>query len=306
MRTRERDVDPLVNLAELSEMELLILKRMREFTIGEHRSLFHGTGFDLVGLRAWQPGDLPNAIDWPQTTLTNFSPVLVRDFEQPSTATVIAVADRSLSTRCGAGETSIATVIARAIGMIGMSAVFFQDMFGVITFEAGFQQLGAVTPRIGKNHVIRCLDAYQYGRNLQDVRRADSLSETIAGVMRKTSLVPVISDFLFDDRDEILRELNELNSYHDVFLVLVDSAFAFQLPPTPSGWIDTFDVESGRTRVLSRRAAKTLAAQASQWQDEVERTANSLDLDVLRVSGNEQQTAVAISEFITARRVRKA
>ena len=51
MRTREQEVEPLINLSEITEVELLILKRMREFTIGEHSSMFHGTGFDFVGLR---------------------------------------------------------------------------------------------------------------------------------------------------------------------------------------------------------------------------------------------------------------
>ena len=44
MRTRETDVEPFVNLSELTEIELLIMRRMREFTIGEHRSLFTGSG----------------------------------------------------------------------------------------------------------------------------------------------------------------------------------------------------------------------------------------------------------------------
>ena len=135
---------------------------MREFTIGEHRSLFHGSGFDFVGLRDWQPGDRMSNIDWPQSTLTNFSPMVVREFEQRSTATVIAVADASLSTRCGIDGIPIAAAIARTIGTIGMSAVFFQDMFGLITFDAKFEQLAAIRPRIGKNQVIHCLDAYQF------------------------------------------------------------------------------------------------------------------------------------------------
>src|SRR5256885_16783195 len=100
MRTRETDVEPFVSLSELAEIELLILRRMREYTIGEHRSVFHGTGFDYVGLRDWQAGDRMSQIDWPQSTLKNFSPMVVRDFEQPSTATVVVGADRSLSTRC--------------------------------------------------------------------------------------------------------------------------------------------------------------------------------------------------------------
>ena len=285
MRTRETDVEPFVNLAELTEIELLILKRMREFTIGEHRSVFHGHGFDLVGLRDWHPGDRLNQVDWPQSSLTNFSPIVVRDFQQPSTAAVIAVADGSLSTRCGIDGVPIAAAIARAIGTIGMSAVFFQDMFGLITFGPNFEQLAAVRPRIGKNQ--------------------ESLSMTLAGFMRKTSLVPVISDFLFDNPGEILNELAELNSTHDVFVVLIDSAFAFELPPVSAGWIEAFDVETGRARVMSRRSMRALAERTREWQTQVAKLAKDRDLDVLRIGVDELETAVALGEFIAERRLRK-
>ena len=43
-------------------------------------------------------------------------------------------------------------------------------------------------------------------------------------------------------------ELAQLNAMHDVFLVMVDSAFAFELPPVSAGWIETFDVETGSTQ----------------------------------------------------------
>ncbi len=81
------DRESLVNLADITEIELLILRRMKGVTIGEHRSRSQGSGFDLVGLRDWQAGDRPSAIDWAQSSLMNFSPVMVREFEQPSTAT---------------------------------------------------------------------------------------------------------------------------------------------------------------------------------------------------------------------------
>jgi uncharacterized protein (DUF58 family) len=305
MRTREQDVEPFVNLSELTEIELLILRRMREFTIGEHRSLFRGSGFDFVGLRDWQAGDRMSNIDWPQSTLTNFSPMVVREFEQRSTATVIAVADGSLSTRCGIDGVPIAAAIARAIGTIGMSAVFFQDMFGLITFDAGFEQLTAVRPRIGKNQVIHCLDAYQFQEGLQPLKSADTLSMTLAGFMRKTSMVPVISDFLFDDAAEVMRELGHLNSAHDVFIVLIDSAFAFELPPVSAGWIEAFDVETGRARVLSRGSLRALSKRTRSWQDEVARMAKAQDLDVLRIGIDERETAIALGEFIAERRLRK-
>ena len=230
---------------------------------------------------------------------------MVRDFQQPSTAAVIAVADGSLSTRCGIDGVPIAAAIARAIGTIGMSAVFFQDMFGLITFGPNFEQLAAVRPRIGKNQVIHCLEAYQFETGLQPLRRAESLSMTLAGFMRKTSLVPVISDFLFDNPGEILNELAELNSTHDVFVVLIDSAFAFELPPVSAGWIEAFDVETGRARVMSRRSMRALAERTRQWQTQVAKLAKDRDLDVLRIGVDELETAVALGEFIAERRLRK-
>ncbi|HJZ74141.1 MAG TPA: DUF58 domain-containing protein [Vicinamibacterales bacterium] len=306
MRTREQDVEPFVNLSELTEIELLIMRRMREFTIGEHRSLFHGSGFDFVGLRDWQAGDRMSQIDWAQSTLTNFSPMVVRDYEQRSTASVVAIADNSLSTRCGIDGIPIAAAIARTIGTIGMSAVFFQDLFGLITFDAKFEQLAAIRPRIGKNQVIHCLDAYQFGEGVMPLKRADSLSMSLAGFMRKTSMVPVISDFLFDEASSVMRELAQLNSMHDVFIVLIDSAFAFELPPVSAGWIEAFDVETGKSKVMSRRALRTLSGRTRAWQDEVARLAKDNDLDVLRIGVDEVQTAIALSEFIAERRLRKA
>src|SRR5688572_19351302 len=214
---------PYVSLADITEIELLILKRMRDVTIGEHRSSSHGSGFDFLGLRDWQPGYRPSPLHWAQSSLTNFSPLVVRQFAQPRTAALAAIADVSLSTRCGLQSTIIAAVIARAIATIGMSAVFFQDPFGLITFDEGFEHLAGIRPRTGKGHVVHCLDAFQFQRGLQPVRRMGTVGTTLAGYVRTRSLLPVVSDFLFDDVQGVMRELTLLNATHDVFLVLIDS-----------------------------------------------------------------------------------
>ena len=313
--TKDHEKTPFVNLGDITEVELLILKRMKEFTMGEHSSLFYGSGFDFVGLRDWQSGDRFSSIDWPQSTLTNFSPLIVREYEQPTTAAVVAVADASLSTRCGIDGVPIAAAIARALATFGMSAVFFQDMFGLLTFtptpprrakDPVSWHLEAVRPRIGKNHVIHCLDAYQFQQGLQEVKQSDSISRSIAGFMRKTSLVPVISDFLFDRPGDVIAELAHLNSTHDVFLVLIDASFAFDLPKVSAGWIDAFDVETGRTRVMSRKALQGLAGRVREWQAGVERQAKAADLDVLRLSLDQTQCVIQLTEFVIERRLRKS
>lgn len=315
MRTRTQDVAPFVNLSEITEIELVILKRMREFTLGDHRSLFHGTGFDFVGLREWEVGDRFENIDWAQSTLTNFSPMVVRDFEQPSTAGVVAVADHSRSTRCGVMDRSgragqqdrlIAHAVARAIATIGMSAVFCQDSFGLVTFHGDFERLQAVRPRIGKGQVIHCLDAYQFERGLEALHASGSLSQTLAGFLRRTSLVPVISDFLFDEPARVLRELRQLGGGHDVFLVMIDAAFAYDLPPVSAGWVEAYDVETGRPRLMSRGTVRRMADRVRQWQDEVAARARDEGLDVLRIDLDDQKSDIALAAFAVERRLRKA
>jgi len=305
VRTREQEVEPLINLSEVTEVELLILNRMREFTPGEHSSLFHGAGFNFVGLRDWQAGDRFESIDWAQSSLTNFSPLIVREFEQPTTSGVIIAADRSASTRCGMDGVPIALTIARAIATIGMSAVFFQDSIGLITFDARTGRLGAVRPRIGKGQVIHCLEAYDEGRGLQDLKVAGSLSATLIGFSRKTSLVPVVSDFLFEDPGGLINELSLANNVHDVFVVLVDAAYAFELPAMSAGWVETFDVESGTTRMLSRREARTLQARVQVWQDDVAAMARKQDLDVLRLGRDQTKFDIALLEWVQERRLRR-
>jgi uncharacterized protein (DUF58 family) len=305
MRTREQEVEPLINLSEITEVELRILKRMREFTIGEHPSRFHGSGFDFVGLRDWQAGDRFESIDWPQSSLTNFSPMIVREFEQPSTSSVVIVADRSLSTRCGIDGVPLAATIARAIATIGMSAVFFQDSVGLITFGEDFEHLEGVRPRIGKGQVIQCLHAYQHGEGLQELRSAGDLAATLLGFLRKTSLVPVVSDFLFENVDALFADLVHVNSLHDVFVAMVDAAFAFELPDVSAGWIEAFDVETGRSRVMSRRELMQMAPRVREWQDDVARRAKDAGFDVLRLSQDPNQFDVALLEWVAERRLRR-
>ena len=105
-----------------------------------------------------------------------------------------------------------------------------------------------------------CLDLYQqFKASRRRAARRQDVTTTIEGHLRKTSLVPVISDFLLPDATRVIRELSLLNGVHDVFLMMADVRFAYQLPPASAGWIETFDVETGGTRIVSRREFARMA-----------------------------------------------
>ena len=295
----------LVNLREIAEIELFIMKRMKEFTLGDHASVFKGGGFNFVGTREWEPGDRMSSIDWAQSSMTNFSPLITRDFEQDSNATIVAVADASMSTRCGVHGVPIAAAIARAVAAAGLSAMFFQDLFGLVTFDDRFEQLAVARPKIGRSHLLYCLDLYQNRRTPDPGEDRRDIIVAIESQLRKSSLVPVISDFLFADAVRVVRELALLNAVHDVFLLMADVRFAYELPAVADGWIEVYDIESGRPRVLSRRELRRLAARVVEWQDAIERQSRDAGLDVVRVGLDRWQMETALVEFTAERRLRK-
>jgi len=298
---------PLVNLSEIAEIELFILKRMKEYTLGDHASMFKGAGFNFVGVRDWEPGDRVSSIDWAQSSLNNFSPLVTREFEQDSNATIVAVADASMSTRCGVNGVPIAAAIARSVAAVGLSAVFFQDQFGLITFDDQFRQMAAARPRIGKPHVIYCVNLYQQFKTAEVAGSGagQDVTSTIEGHLRKTSMVPVISDFLLPDVERVIKELSHVSGMHDVFLLMADVRFAYRLPRASAGWIETFDVETGATRVVSRREFARMGARIEEWQAHVARLARDNDLDIVRVGLDRWEMETTLIEFARERKLRK-
>jgi hypothetical protein len=117
--------------------------------------------------------------------------------------------------------------------------------------------------------------------------------------------VPVISDFLFSDAERVMSELSRLNAVHDVFLIMVDVRFAYDLPDIGAGWIEIVDVETGTTRILSRRELRLLAVRIEEWQDHLQRLARDVDLDMVRVGLDRWEMETALVNLFTERRLRK-
>ena len=115
----------------------------------------------------------------------------------------------------------------------------------------------------------------------------------------------MISDFIFQDAERVVHELALLNAVHDVFLLMADVRFAYELPHLSDGWVEAFDVETGRTRVLSRREFSKLAGRVQQWQDRVAQQARDAGLDVVRVGLDRWEMETALVEFTAERRLRK-
>jgi hypothetical protein len=64
-------------------------------------------------------------------------------------------------------------------------------------------------------------------------------------------------------------------------------------------------VETGRTRILSRRELGKLADRIEEWQEEIQRLARDADLDIVRVGLDRWEMETVLVEFVAERRLRK-
>ena len=69
--------------------------------------------------------------------------------------------------------------------------------------------------------------------------------------------------------------------------------------------MSAFDVETGQSRLVSRRELRAMATRVKSWQDDLERRAHDADLDVLRLDVDPDKSLPALLEFVTVRRLRK-
>jgi uncharacterized protein (DUF58 family) len=294
----------LINPSDVTELETFLLRRVREHTSGDHASVYAGSGFDPAGLRDWEPGDAMSAVDWAQSSLNNFSPLVTRQLEQDSTATVMVAADASLSTHCGPLGAPIRTTILRCLAVLGLSAAFCQDRFGLVVFDDECLPIETLRPRSGKAHAIHCLSLYAQCSESMEAGRGD-LMEQVEAYLRSASFVVLITDCLMADFDALLERFAGLTGEHDVLLVAVDATPAFAVPRVNAGWMEIYDVETGQTRIVSRAEAVRMAERIDEWQQATMREARMRGLDVVRVGGGRWELEEALMACFSRRRLQK-
>lgn len=287
--------------ADIDEIAINILSRVKELTFGEHKSIFTGLGFDFSGLREWQPGDRQVSVDWAHSTHTGFSPLIVRECTEERSVDVWVVADNSLSVRCGLNGETLGNIVSRAIAVIGLSGVVFQDRIGLIAFDR--DNYLVEPPKGGKKQVHRLLDLYRQPQASYLIPMGkDSIAEVISGNLRRTSMIVVVSDFLFPEAEPAIKELTDIRSGHDIFLVMVDASFPFEVGAFSDGWINGVDIETGEARLLSGSEFKKLGQRVKSYQKELELFSEKHGLEMVNTGKNKDDLAETLAEFFLARR----
>ena len=237
----EAPVLPATLLASMRRLELRARRLVATELAGEYRSVFRGFGIEFAEAREYVPGDDVRLIDW-NVTARMGSP-WVKEYTEERELHVVCAVDISASQLAGRPEQGRRAAAAEVCALLTLSAANSQDRAGLLTFAGAPERF--VPPEKGTRHALRIvrevLDHPPPGSSGTSIAAA---CEYLGRVLRRRSLVFLISDFLDDG---YVRALRDLAQRHEVIAVSLVDALDEALPD--AGLIEIAGIE-GTGRIL--------------------------------------------------------
>jgi len=245
-------------LAEIRKLHFYTKHLVTEGVTGQYRSAFRGRGMEFEEVREYHPGDDVRSIDWKVTARTN-SPY-VKLFREERELTVMIAVDVSASTFTGTRSRLREGVIAQIGAALTLMALNNNDKVGLVTFSDQLESYHP--PRKGKNAVWRILQEVLGTSETRPKTNLTSLFEFLNGVLKRHTIVFILSDF-FDSGFE--KPLAALSKRHDVTAIIVRDPADIALPQV--GFLRVSDPETGKQFLIdtnNRRVQESFKEQATR------------------------------------------
>ena len=174
-------------------------------------------------VREYQYGDDIRSIDWNVTA--RFNHPYVKVFEEERELTVILLVDVSASKIFGTQSQLKKDLITELSAVLSFSAIQNNDKIGVILFSDKIEKF--IPPKKGKTHILRII------RELINFTPEDKKTNITEGlryltsVIKKRSIVFLISDFLDENFEDALKIANRR---HDLVALKVSDKREGELP----------------------------------------------------------------------------
>ena len=228
-------------LKKVRRLEITTRGMVNDVFSGEYHSVFKGRGMEFSEVREYQVGDDIRTIDWNVTA--RYGHPYVKVFEEERELTVMLLVDASSSGEFGTFERMKGEIAVEICALLAFSAIKNNDKVGLIIFTDKVEKF--VPPRKGKSHVLRVLRELLYFRPEDRKTDIGAALEYLSRVIRRRSVVFLVSDFISKDFEKPLRIANKK---HDIVGVHVVDPREMELPRV--GFIELEDAETGEQILL--------------------------------------------------------
>ena len=234
-------------LKKIRRIEISTNRLVNNIFAGEYESVFKGQGMEFEEVREYQPGDEIRTIDW-NVTARMGQPYIKKYVEERELVMMLLV-DTSASADFGTHQQTKAEIAAEISALLAFSAIKNSDKVVLICFTDDVELF--VPPRQGVKHVLRVVREILYFAPHQRGTNISAALEYVDRVIRRKSVVFLISDF----RDQgYEKRLQVTSKRHDLIAITLQDMREEILPNV--GLIELEDAETGEVVVLDTRDAK--------------------------------------------------
>ena len=228
-------------LRGVRQIEIRANRAVNDILAGQYESVFKGRGMEFDEVREYQLGDDVRAIDWNVTARMGHP--FIKKYVEERELTVMLMVDLSRSGAFGTVRQLKNEVAAYVAALLAFAATKNNDKVGLIIFTDRVEKF--IPPKKGRRHVLRIIRELLY----PELEGADTdlpmALEHLSRMLRKRSVVFIISDFITSDFEKPLRLANRR---HD--LVAVNIVDPRERRFEPAGMIELQDAETGETIVV--------------------------------------------------------
>lgn len=228
-------------LAQVRRLEIHARRLASTSLAGDYRSIFRGSGIEFAEAREYTPGDDVRLIDWNVTARMGVP--WVKQFVEEREAPVICAVDVSASQRVARSPRGRISAAAELTALLSFAAAYQHDRTGLLTFTDRIERF--IPPARGPKHVLRVVREVLRGEHQGEGTSLAAACEYLTRVLRRRSIVFLISDFLDRDYQQPLRTLARRNDV--IALPLVDP---LDLAIPDLGIVEFQDAESGQRALV--------------------------------------------------------
>ncbi len=235
--------------AKIKAIQIRTQRTVTETMAGQYESAFKGRGMEFEQVREYRSGDDIRHIDWSVTARMNKP--YVKEFREERELTVVIMVDVSSSGAFGSVHKMKNEVAAEVAAVLAYTAIKSNDKVGLIIFSDRIERY--IPPKKGRAHVwrvVREVLTFRPGRRRTDLTGA---LDFLGKVIRRRSVVFMISDFQADKYQETLRMAGKR---HDLTAVHVVDPREIDLPPV--GLIELEDTETGEIVMIDTHDRNTI------------------------------------------------
>jgi uncharacterized protein (DUF58 family) len=284
----------------LHRLEWHVIRRLDGRLQGNYRTLFRGVGTDFRDLRDYEPGDDVRHIDWNVTA--RMDAPFIRQYAEERELTAWLLLDRSPSMSFGRVDRPKELVLCELAATIARLLTRGGNRVGAILYDNEIE--ATLAPRPGRNQVLTLTRTLlRPPQQRGTVTALGGLLETALGVIRRRSLVVVVSDFISEPGWE--RPLLQLTERNEVVAIRLVDPNEFALPD--AGMIVVEDAESGEQLLIdsSDPVFRQRLKAAGEAREAELQAATARAGVVLHDVGTDEDLVTALVRIVESRRRRR-